>query len=99
MALKIFKVIGEGASFIIAFKQAQQNPLLAGRINYKVLDPSTEFPSDTHAATRAEDYFGLFPDATRVDIAADGMNMVWAIRIYTGTTKRTRLLFFGLHRT
>jgi hypothetical protein len=99
MALKIFRVIGEGSSDILAFKQAQQSPLLAGRINYKLLDPSTVFPSDAHATLRSEDYFGIFPDATRVDIAAEGMNMVWAVRIYTGTTKRARLLFFGLHRT
>lgn len=99
MALTIFKVFGEGSSDILAFQQAQQHPLLQGRINYKLLDPSTTFPSDAHAATRAEDYFGLFPDYTRVDIAGEGMNMVWAIRSYTGTTKRSRLLFIGLYRT
>jgi len=99
MALSIFAVIGEGPSDILAFRQAQQNPLLSGRINYQLLDPSTVFPSDSHARTRAEDYFGLFPDYTKVDIAGEGMNMVWGIRIYTGTTKRSRLLFCGLHRT
>lgn len=99
MALSLFAVIGEGLTDALAFQQAQQNPLLAGRINYKLLDPSTAFPSDAHAFTRAEDYFGIFPDATKVDIAGERMNMVWAIRIYTGTTKRSRLLFCGLHRT
>jgi len=99
MALSIFAVIGEGSSDILAFRQAQQNPLLAGRINYQLLDPSTTFPSDSHAYTRAEDLFGIFPDATKVSIAGERMNMVWAIRIYTGTTKRSRLMFCGLHRT
>jgi hypothetical protein len=99
MALKVFAVIGEGLSDILAFQQAQQNPLLSGRINYQLLDPSTVFPSDAHARTRADDYFGIFPDATRVDIAGYRMNMVWAIRIYTGTTKRSRLMFTGLYRT
>lgn len=99
MALSIFAVIGEGPSDILAFRQAQQNPLLSGRINYQLLDPSTLFPSDAHARSRAEDLFGIFPDATKVSIAGEGMNMVWAIRIYTGTTKRSRLLFCGLHRT
>lgn len=99
MALTVFAVFGEGSSDILAFQQALQNPLLQGRISYKLLDPSTVFPSDAHAITRAHDYFGIFPDYTKVDIAGEGMNMVWAIRSYTGTTKRARLLFIGLHRT
>lgn len=99
MALSIFAVIGEGLSDALAFQQAQENPLLAGRINYELLDPFTLFPSDSHAFQRAELLFGIFPDATKVSIAGEGMNMVWAIRIYTGTTKRSRLLFTGLYRT
>ncbi len=98
MALQIFTVIGEGLSDALAFQQAQQDPLLVGRTSYQLLDPYTVFPSDAHANTRAEHLFGVFPDATKVSIAGEGMSMVWAIRIYTGTTKRNRMLFCGLRR-
>ena len=98
MALTIFSVIGEGATDALAFAQAQQNPTMAGRLSFQLLDPATLFPSDSHAFARAEDLFGIFPDATKVSIAGEGMNMVWGIRIYTGTTKRHRILFCGLRR-
>ena len=60
MALKMFAVFAEASTDGRAFALAQQNPAMAGRTKYEVLD-SVLFPSDGHAYRRAESTFGVQP--------------------------------------
>ena len=96
-ALRMFTVISEGKSDSDAFAQAQKSPLLAGRVSYQLMDPTTVFPSDKHALSRAEDVFGVQPQADKVYIAGAHTNTVWALRIYSTVPGVKRLLFFGLY--
>lgn len=97
MALRMFTVIAESGSNDRAFEIAQQNPLLAGRTRYELLDPTTVYPSDKLAHSRAEHLFGVQPDATQVSIAGEKTNTVWAVRILADPGAH-RLMFFGLRR-
>lgn len=95
MSLRLFTVIAEGPTDASAFADAQRNPLLAGRIHFSLIDPTTFFPSDKHAFVRAEDYFGVQPQEGP-SLAGAGMNTVFALRIHAPVGRR--LLFFGLNR-
>lgn len=98
MALHIFTVFSEGGSDDRAFWAAQQNPLLAGRERYEILDPTTIHPSDQAAFQRAEWMYGVQPQADKVDIAGPHTNTVRAIRVHTTNKGMKRLMFFGLRR-
>ncbi len=98
MALQMFAVFAEAGSNDHAFAQAQENSLLAGRVRYEILDPTTTFPSDKLALSRAEDVFGVQPQDDKVSIAGEWTNTVWAIRVHTMNPGMKRLLFFGLRR-
>lgn len=96
MSLRMFATVTEAATDALAFAQAQQSELLAGRLSYSLIDGTTIFPSDQHALTRAQDWFGVQPQE-QVSVAGAGMNMVLALRIHA-PVGRKRLLFFGLSR-
>lgn len=96
MALRLFSIIVEDRTDALAFDQARQSELLAGRIRYEILDPMTFFPSDQHALRWAEDFFGVQPQEGPSPAGA-GMNTVFALRIHAPVGFR-RLLFFGLRR-
>lgn len=96
MSLRMFSVIAEAPTAALAFASAQRSELLAGRLSYSMIDPTTVFPSDKHALTRAEDYFGVQPQEGPSPAGA-GMNMVFALRIHAPVGVH-RLLFFGLRR-
>lgn len=98
MALHIFTVIVEAKSDDRAFWAAQQNPLLAGRTCYEILDPTTTHPSDAAALQRAEWMYGVQPQEDKVDIAGADTNTVRAIRVHTTSKGMKRLMFFGLRR-
>ena len=98
MALQLFTVFVEGGSDDRAFKIAQQSPLLAGRTRYELIDPSTYYPSDSLAHSRAAYTFGFQPQADQVHIAGEHTNTAWALRVRTTTRGMRRLMFFGLHR-
>lgn len=99
MSLKTMMVIGEGATDASAFASALSRApeLLAGRIRFEYIDPTTIFPSDHHAAVRAEDFFGVQPQEGVVSAAGVGMNTLFALKI-TSRVGVKRLLFFGLRR-
>ena len=94
---RLFTVYAEAGSDDRAFAQAQQNPAMAGRARYEVLD-SVLFPSDHHAFLRAEEIFGVQPQADKVYIAGTDTNTVWAIRVIPRAVGQKRLMFFGLRR-
>jgi hypothetical protein len=98
MALSIFVVFAEGHSDGAAFAIAQQNPVMAGRVRYELIDGSTSYPSDQSAFQRAEWTFGVQPQADKVYIAGEHTNTCWAIRVRTTTQGKKRLMFYGLHR-
>jgi hypothetical protein len=98
MSLHMFAVFAEAGSVNKAFAAAQQDPLLAGRTLYEIIDPTTIFPSDALAISRAEWIFGVQPQADKVYIAGEHTNTVWAIRVHTMNPGQQRLLFFGLTR-
>jgi len=93
----MFTVLAEANSDDRAFAIAQQNPLLSGRTRYEIIDPTTTFPSISLARSRAEDMFGVQPQADKVYIAGEKTNTVWAIRVLAEHGVRC-LLFFGLMR-
>jgi hypothetical protein len=95
MALKLFTVFAEALSESRAFAAALQNPLMAGRSRYQLLD-TILFPSDQLALKRAEATFGVQPQADKVSIAGAYTNTVWAIRIVTQNQGMKRLMFFGV---
>ena len=98
MAVFIFSVIAEAKSDDLAFAlaKAARPDLLAGRDRYQILDGRINFPSDRHAFDRAEDVYGVQPQAFVPTIAGPGMNTVWAQRILPLTCGNRRLMFFGL---
>lgn len=98
MALHIFTVFAEAPSDDRAFWAAQQNPLLAGRTRYEILDSSTMHPSDQAAFQRAEWMYGVQPQENQVDIAGPNTNTVRAIRVHTMNKGMKRLMFFGVRR-
>jgi len=91
----MFTVFAEGPTDDRAFALAQQNPAMAGRTKYQIMD-SVLFPSDGHAFRRAEDMFGVQPQADKVSIAGAHTNTVWAIRVLTVNQGMKRIMFFGL---
>jgi hypothetical protein len=97
MALRIFAVFAEAGSDDRAFTEAQKHPSMRGRVRYEVLD-SVLFPSDKHAYLRAEDIFGVQPQADKVYIAGEHTNTVWAIRVLPREVGKKRIMFFGLER-
>lgn len=97
MALQMFVVFVEASTDARAFAIAQQNPVMAGREKYEVLD-SVLFPSDSIAYQRAESIFGPQPQADKVYIAGAYTNTVWAIRVLTQSQGMKRLMFFGIRR-
>jgi len=94
----MFAVFAEAGSDDRAFAIAQQNPQLAGRTRYEILDNSTIFPSDSLAHSRAAYIFGFQPQADQVHIAGEHTNTVWAVRVRTTNKGMKRLMFFGLRR-
>ncbi len=97
MPIQLFVVFAEASTDGQAFAIAQQNPSMAGREKYQVLD-SVLFPSDTIAYQRAEATFGVQPQADKVSIAGAHTNTVWAIRVITMNQGMKRLMFFGVRR-
>jgi len=97
MALQMFTVFVEASTDGRAFALAQQNPVMAGREKYQVLD-SVLFPSDSHAFRRAEATFGVQPQEDKVYIAGAHTNTAWAIRVLTTNQGMKRLMFFGLRK-
>ena len=95
MALKMFAVFAEASTDGRAFALAQQNPTMAGRTKYEVLD-SVLFPSDGHAYRRAESTFGVQPQADKVYVCGAHTNTAWAIRVLTINQGMKRIMFFGL---
>jgi hypothetical protein len=98
MALTMFTVFANGASDDRVFEAAQQSPLLAGRTRYELIDPSTLYPSDALAYSRAEYIFGVQPQDDKVYIAGEKTNTVWALRVLTTERGMKRMMFFGLRR-
>lgn len=98
MALFIFHVFAEAGSDDRAFWAAQQNPALAGRERYEILDPTTIHPSDAAAFQRAEWMYGVQPQESQVDIAGPHTNTVRAIRVHTANKGMKRLMFFGVSK-
>ena len=95
MALQMFAVFAEDQTDGRAFAAAQQNPVMAGKTRYELLD-SVLFPSDTIAYQRAESTFGVQPQADKVYIAGANTNTVWAIRVLTTNVGMNRIMFFVL---
>ncbi len=98
MALVMFHAFGNGRTDAQAFAAAQQCEHLAGRTIYELIDPTTLYPSDQHAFTRAEYLFGVVPQADKVCIAGENTNTVWAIRVHIPQPGMKRMLFCGLRR-
>lgn len=94
----MFHVFADGRTDAEVFAAAQQSELLAGRSRYEIIDPSTLYPSDKHAFTRAEYIFGVQPQNDKVYIAGENTNTVWALRVRTTAQGMKRMLFFGLRR-
>lgn len=97
MPIRLFTVFVEGKTDDQAFALAQQNPVMAGREKYQILD-SVLFPSDGHAFRRAETTFGVQPQADKVYIAGAHTNTAWGIRVLTQNQGMKRIMFFGLLR-
>lgn len=98
MALVMFHVFATGRTDAETFALAQGDEKLAGRTRYEIIDPSTLYPSDKHAFLRAEDIFGVQPQADKVYIAGENTNTVWALRVLTTEPGMKRMMFCGLRR-
>lgn len=98
MALRLFVVFAEAQSDSRCWAAAQQNPLMVGRARYEILDPTTTYPSDKHAHSRAEYMFGVQPQESFVDIAGADTNTVRALRVHTPNKGMRRLMFFAVRR-
>jgi hypothetical protein len=98
MGAYMFSVIAEAGSddYAFALAKAAQPELLLGRDRYVILDGRILYPSDRHSYERAEDVFGVQPQAGVPSIAGPGMNTCWAQRILPLQNGRRRLHFFGL---
>jgi len=97
MPIRMFAVFAEASTDGRAFAIAQQDPVMAGREKYQVLD-SVLFPSDSHAFRRAEATFGVQPQEDKVYIAGAHTNTAWAIRVRTINQGMKRLMFFGVRK-
>lgn len=71
---------------------------MVGRTRYEILDPTTTYPSDKHAHSRAEYIYGVQPQESQVDIAGADTNTVRALRVHTTSKGMKRIMFFGLRR-